>query len=125
MYHEGNRSLQERFDSRRIADRLVEVLHRVRFSDEDRAFIESRAMFFLATADRNGARSSAARACVEADGRVQGLPAEAAIAAPMMPASLPKRARTISARLVSSGAKYCQFSVTPPPMMKRSGQSSA
>ncbi len=55
MYHEGNRSLQERFDSRRIADRLVEVLHRVRFSDEDRAFIESRAMFFLATADRNGA----------------------------------------------------------------------
>lgn len=55
MYHEGNRSLQERFDSRRIADRLVEVLHRVRFSDEDRAFIESRPMFFLATADRDGA----------------------------------------------------------------------
>ena len=55
MYHEGNRSLQERFDSRRIADRLVEVLHRVRFSDEDRAFIESRTMFFLATADRDGA----------------------------------------------------------------------
>ena len=55
MYHEGNRSLQDRFDSRRIADRLVEVLHRIRFSDEDRAFIESRPMFFLATADRDGA----------------------------------------------------------------------
>jgi predicted pyridoxine 5'-phosphate oxidase superfamily flavin-nucleotide-binding protein len=55
MYHEGNRSLQDRFDSRRIADRLVEVLHRVRFSDEDRGFIESRPMFFLATADRDGA----------------------------------------------------------------------
>jgi predicted pyridoxine 5'-phosphate oxidase superfamily flavin-nucleotide-binding protein len=54
MYHEGHRDLQDRFDSRRIADRLVEVLHRVRFTDEDRAFIESRAMFFLATADAAG-----------------------------------------------------------------------
>lgn len=54
MYHDGNRELQDRFDSRRIADRLVEVLHRVRFTDEDRAFIESRAMFFLATADASG-----------------------------------------------------------------------
>jgi predicted pyridoxine 5'-phosphate oxidase superfamily flavin-nucleotide-binding protein len=54
MYHEGNRALQDRFDSRRIADRLVEVLHRTRFTDEDKAFIESRAMFFLATADASG-----------------------------------------------------------------------
>ena len=54
MYHEGNRELQDRFDSRRIADRLVEVLHRTRFTDEDRAFIESRSMFFLATADADG-----------------------------------------------------------------------
>lgn len=55
MYHDGNRFLQDRFDSRRIADRLVEVLHRTAFSDEDRAFIESRTMFFLATADAGGA----------------------------------------------------------------------
>jgi hypothetical protein len=48
LYHDGNRSLQDRFDSRRIADRLVEVLHRVRFTSEDREFIESRSMFFLA-----------------------------------------------------------------------------
>jgi predicted pyridoxine 5'-phosphate oxidase superfamily flavin-nucleotide-binding protein len=54
MYHDGNRSLQDQFDSRLIADRLVEVLHRTRFSDEDRGFIESRAMFFLATADADG-----------------------------------------------------------------------
>jgi hypothetical protein len=54
MYHDGNRSLQDRFDSRRIADRLVEVLQRTSFSDEDREFIESRAMFFLATADADG-----------------------------------------------------------------------
>ena len=55
MYHHGNRELQDRFDSRRIADRLVEVLHRTAFSDEDREFIESRPMFFLATADASGA----------------------------------------------------------------------
>jgi predicted pyridoxine 5'-phosphate oxidase superfamily flavin-nucleotide-binding protein len=54
MYHDGNRTLQDRFDSRRIADRLVEVLHRAVFSAEDREFIEGRAMFFLATADAHG-----------------------------------------------------------------------
>jgi uncharacterized protein len=54
MYHESSRSLQDRFDSRRIADRLVEVLHRDRFKDEDREFIESQTMFFLATADADG-----------------------------------------------------------------------
>jgi len=54
MYHDGNRSLQDRFDSRRIADRLVEILHRVQFTQEDREFIESRPMFFLATADADG-----------------------------------------------------------------------
>jgi uncharacterized protein len=54
MYHDGNRRLQDEFDSRGIADRLVEVLHRVKFKDEDREFIESRAMFFLATADAEG-----------------------------------------------------------------------
>ena len=55
MYHDGSRRLQDRFDSRRIADRLVEVLHRTAFTDEDRAFIETRSMFFLATADAAGA----------------------------------------------------------------------
>lgn len=54
MYTESSRSLQDRFDSRRIADRLAEVLHRDRFKDEDRDFIESRSMFFLATADVEG-----------------------------------------------------------------------
>ena len=53
-YHEGMRRLQDRFDSRRLADRLVERLSRTAFSGEDRAFIESRPMFFLATADAHG-----------------------------------------------------------------------
>jgi len=54
MYHDGNRSLQDAFDSRRIADRLEEKLTRVAFSDSDKAFIESVIYFFLATADAAG-----------------------------------------------------------------------
>jgi uncharacterized protein len=54
-YHEGMRGLQDRFDARRLADRLAETLSRERFTDEDRAFVESRTMFFLATADAAGA----------------------------------------------------------------------
>jgi uncharacterized protein len=53
-YHEGMRMLQDRFDARRLADRLDERLGRSAFSDEDRAFIASRTMFFLATADAQG-----------------------------------------------------------------------
>ena len=53
-YHTGMRALQDRFDTRRLADRLEEKLERRDFSDEDRAFIESRPMFFLATADNEG-----------------------------------------------------------------------
>jgi uncharacterized protein len=53
-YHEGMRRLQDRFDSRRLADRLDEKLGREAFTEEDRAFIESRALFFLATADAEG-----------------------------------------------------------------------
>jgi predicted pyridoxine 5'-phosphate oxidase superfamily flavin-nucleotide-binding protein len=48
------RQLQDRFDTRRLADRLDEKLGRQAFSDEDRAFIESRQLFFLATADGEG-----------------------------------------------------------------------
>ena len=54
MYHDGNRKLQDRFDSRRIADRLEEKLTRVVFNDDDKALIESVAFFFIATADARG-----------------------------------------------------------------------
>jgi predicted pyridoxine 5'-phosphate oxidase superfamily flavin-nucleotide-binding protein len=53
-YHRGMRELQDRFDTRRLADRLDERLSRSAFTDEDRAFIESRSFFFLATADAQG-----------------------------------------------------------------------
>ena len=54
FFHEGMRAWQDRFDSRRLADRLEERLGRKRFTADDRAFIESRTMFFLATADESG-----------------------------------------------------------------------
>jgi predicted pyridoxine 5'-phosphate oxidase superfamily flavin-nucleotide-binding protein len=54
MYHQGNRRLQDEFESRAIADRLEEKLTRTAFTEEDRAFIENRMFFFLATADSEG-----------------------------------------------------------------------
>ena len=53
MYHEGNRRLQDQFDSRRISDRLEEFT-RTSFTPDDRAFIERAPYFFLATADAEG-----------------------------------------------------------------------
>jgi predicted pyridoxine 5'-phosphate oxidase superfamily flavin-nucleotide-binding protein len=54
MYHDGSRHLQDRFQARKLADRMVERIVRDTFSDDDRAFIESRTLFFLATADGDG-----------------------------------------------------------------------
>ena len=54
MYHDGNRRLQDRFDSRRIADRLEEKLTRTAFTEDDKAYIESLPYFFIATADAEG-----------------------------------------------------------------------
>jgi uncharacterized protein len=53
MYHEGNRRLQDEFDSRPISDRL-ESFARTAFTADDQAFIERMPYFFLATADAEG-----------------------------------------------------------------------
>jgi uncharacterized protein len=53
MFHEGNRRLQDQFESRRISDRL-ESFARTQFMPDDRVFIESASYFFLATADAEG-----------------------------------------------------------------------
>jgi predicted pyridoxine 5'-phosphate oxidase superfamily flavin-nucleotide-binding protein len=54
LYSPASRTLQDRFDTRRLADRLAEVKVRDRFTAEDRAFIERLDMFFLATVDAEG-----------------------------------------------------------------------
>jgi predicted pyridoxine 5'-phosphate oxidase superfamily flavin-nucleotide-binding protein len=54
FYHSGSRELQDRFDTRRLADRIEQRLVADRIGAEDKAFIESRDMFFLATSDAAG-----------------------------------------------------------------------
>jgi uncharacterized protein len=55
LYSEAARELQDRFDTRRLADRLEEKFHREPVIDDDRrAFIERLDMFFLATASPDG-----------------------------------------------------------------------
>jgi uncharacterized protein len=54
-YHEASRALQDRFDTRRLADRLEErFLSDDVIGPSDRSFIERMDMFFLATADADG-----------------------------------------------------------------------
>lgn len=52
-YNDGQLELQERFDSRRLADLLAGITT-TEITDELRRFIEARDMFFLATADADG-----------------------------------------------------------------------
>jgi uncharacterized protein len=54
MYNAGNRELQDRFDTRRLADRLEERKVSATIDADDRAFIESMDMLFIATADEQG-----------------------------------------------------------------------
>src|SRR3954447_9526844 len=53
-YHEGSRQLQDRNDTRRLADRLAERIHSDHIDDHAKQFIERLPMFFLATADADG-----------------------------------------------------------------------
>ena len=54
LYHDGSRELQDRFDTRRLADRIEERIVHDKIDDGDRAFIEARDMFFIATTDDDG-----------------------------------------------------------------------
>ncbi len=54
VYHEGNRHFQDRFDTRRMADRMEERIIGDTIDENNRQFIEARDMFFLATADEEG-----------------------------------------------------------------------
>ena len=53
-YHDGMRRLQDLRETRPLADRLTNVTVRPAFTDEDRAFLQRCAMFFIATADAEG-----------------------------------------------------------------------
>jgi predicted pyridoxine 5'-phosphate oxidase superfamily flavin-nucleotide-binding protein len=53
-FNDGSRGYQDRFDTRRLADRIDERLVRDWIDDDDRAFVERCDMLFLATADDGG-----------------------------------------------------------------------
>jgi len=53
-YHDGHRLLQNRFDTRLLADRIDKRMMDDVIDADDKAFIESLDMFFLATADEQG-----------------------------------------------------------------------
>jgi predicted pyridoxine 5'-phosphate oxidase superfamily flavin-nucleotide-binding protein len=50
MFHEGNRTLQDRYGGRAVADRIVDLVEASEISDEFKGFIESVPFFFLASA---------------------------------------------------------------------------
>lgn len=54
IYQDSHRILQDRFDTRRLADRLDESLVHNTILPEEKQFIETRDMFFLASVDARG-----------------------------------------------------------------------
>ncbi|MEQ1617081.1 MAG: pyridoxamine 5'-phosphate oxidase family protein [Terricaulis sp.] len=54
FYHDGHRSVQDRFASVALADRLEQVTHRTTLTAEDADFVNGASFFFLATADAEG-----------------------------------------------------------------------
>lgn len=54
IYHKGNRDIQDQFDSRRLADRVNELIVHDTITNEDRNFIVARDMFFISTVDDLG-----------------------------------------------------------------------
>lgn len=49
MFHDGNRTLQDRYGGRAVADRIVDLVEASEINDDFRGFIESVPFFFLAT----------------------------------------------------------------------------
>lgn len=54
LYGDTQRALQDQFDTRRLADKVGGLIIHAELDDSDRAFIESRDMFWLATVDPAG-----------------------------------------------------------------------
>ena len=54
IYHQGNRDLQNHFDSKKLADRVNELIVHEEITEQERDFITSRDMFFISTVDEQG-----------------------------------------------------------------------
>jgi predicted pyridoxine 5'-phosphate oxidase superfamily flavin-nucleotide-binding protein len=54
LYRESHRTLQDQFDTRRLADRIEGMIISDVIGEQDKLFIESREFFFLSTVDPGG-----------------------------------------------------------------------
>ena len=54
FYSQDHRSLQDRYGTRALADRLESMIVHATFTEDDTAFIQSREFFFLSTVDASG-----------------------------------------------------------------------
>jgi len=54
MFHKDQLALQEKFDTRKLADRLQETIIQPVIAPEDQAYIADKNMFFLASVDDQG-----------------------------------------------------------------------
>lgn len=54
LYGDGQREMQDAFGTRPLADRVAELIVREDLSDDDKAFIASRDLFFLSTVNAQG-----------------------------------------------------------------------
>jgi uncharacterized protein len=54
LFQSEHRALQDRFESRAMADRIEQVALKTEIGPEEKAFIESRDFFFLTTVDSEG-----------------------------------------------------------------------
>jgi len=53
-FSDETRAIQKRFQTDRLADKMLERVFRTSFTDADREFIENAMLFFLATVDADG-----------------------------------------------------------------------
>lgn len=53
-FSEATRAIQERFETRALADRMADLIFHEAFTDEDKAFVEGAMFFFLASVDASG-----------------------------------------------------------------------
>ena len=119
MYHDGNRRLQDRFDSRRISDRLEEKLTRRQFTSDDKAFIESAPYFFLATADAEGRPDCSFKGGMPGFVRVTG-PSELCLSGLRWQRHVQKP-RQYSGQFQRRAAVHCHAWQTPAPACERRG----
>jgi len=54
LFGQAHRDLQDEFETRDLANRIIDLACKEELDDDDKGFIQSRDMFFLSTVDGNG-----------------------------------------------------------------------